>query len=170
MMGPPFLKLSTKKFLSNAPSAPGLAVGDPPGVADAPAAVVVVVVAGDMAVVAGVVPGIGEMPGTVGLAPGAVVIAVEGAAGVVTGAVTGAVVVVAGAVAGLNAVAGLVAVVGGAPGALVAGEVAGGGDWPNEVSTRVTEQRLAVSSVFIGLIAKFCRARIVMSWISSSTT
>src|SRR4051812_34410798 len=152
MMGPPFLKLSTKKFLSNAPPAAGLAAGEPPGVADAPAAVVVVVVAGDMAAVAGVVPGIGEMPGAVGLAPGAVVIAVEGAAGVVTGAVTGAVVVVAGAVAGL------VAVVGGAAGALVAGEVAAGGDWPNEVSTRVTEQRLAVSSVFIGLIAKFCRA------------
>ena len=158
------MKLSTKKFLSNAPSAAGLAVGDPPGVADALVAVVVVVVAGDMAVVAGVVPGIGEMPGAVGLAPGAVVIAVEGAAGDVTGAVTGAVVVVAGAVAGL------VAVVGGAAGALLAGEVAGGGDWPNEVSTRVTEQRLAMSSVFIGLIAKFCRARIAMSWISSSTT
>src|SRR3954447_18762541 len=60
MMGPPFLKLSTKKFLSNAPSGLAAGVGEPPGVADAPA-VVVVVVAGDMAVVAGVVPGIGEM-------------------------------------------------------------------------------------------------------------
>ena len=130
--------------------------------ADAPAVVVVVAVAGDMAVVAGVVPGIGEMPGAVGLAPGAV-IAVEGAAGVVTGAVTGAVVVVAGAVAGLDAV------VGGAPGALFAGDVAGGG-WPNEVSARVTEQRLAISSVFIGLITKFCRTRIPMSWVSSPTT
>jgi len=159
-MGPPFLKLSTKKFLSNAPSGLAAGVGEPPGVADAPAAVVVVVVvAGDIAVVAGVVPGIGERPGAVGLAPGAVVIAVEGAAGVVTGAVTGAVVVVAGAVAA----------VGGAAGALFAGEVAGGA-WPNEVNARVTEQRLAISSVFIELITEFCRTRIPMGWVSSPTT
>jgi hypothetical protein len=32
----------------------------------------------------------------------------------------------------------------------------------------VTEQRLAIISVFIGLIGKFSRARILMSWISSS--
>jgi hypothetical protein len=43
--------------------------------------------------------------------------------------------------------AGLVAVVGGAPGGF-AGDVGGG--WPNEVSARVTEKKLAISSVFIG--------------------
>ncbi len=91
----------------------------------------VVVVAGDMAVA-------GDIPGTVAVAPGA-----AGAAGVVAGAVTGA---VAGVVTG--AVAGLVAVVGGAPGGL--GGAVGGGGWPNEVSARVTEKRLAISSVFIG--------------------
>jgi hypothetical protein len=85
------------------------------------------------------------------VAPGA-----AGTAGVVTGAVTGAV---------AGAVAGLVAVVGGAPGGF-AGEVAGGG-WPNEVSARVTEQRLAISSVFIGLITELFRPRIPMSWVSS---
>jgi hypothetical protein len=89
------------------------------------------------------------------------------------GAVTGAVVAavagdMAGAVAGdvTGAVAGLVAVVGGAPGGLAAGEVAGGG-WPNEVSARVTEQRLAISSVFIGLIRMLSRPRIPMSLVSS---
>ena len=45
-------------------------------------------------------------------------------------------------------VAGLMAVVGGGPGGLLAGDVGGG--WPNEVSARVTEQKLAISSVFIG--------------------
>ena len=40
------------------------------------------------------------------------------------------------------------AVVGGAPGGLFAGDVGGG--WPNEVSARVTEKKLAISSVFIG--------------------
>jgi hypothetical protein len=44
--------------------------------------------------------------------------------------------------------------VGGAPAGFVAGG-GGGGGWPNEVSTSVTEQRLAISSVFIGLIGKF---------------
>ncbi len=51
--------------------------------------------------------------------------------------------------AGLIAVAGAI---GGAPAGLAG---AGGGDWPNEVKTSVTEQRLAISSVFIGLIGKF---------------
>jgi len=88
----------------------------------------VVVVAGDIAVA-------GDIPGTVAL--------VAGAAGDVTGAVAGE---VTGAVAG--AMAGLVAVVGGAPGGLLAGDVGGG--WPNEVSARVTEKRLAISNVFIG--------------------
>jgi hypothetical protein len=161
MIGPPFLKLSTKKFLSKAPSGEALAVGEAEG---DPLAVVV---AGDIAVVAGVVPGIGERPGAVGLAPGAVTAVVVVVAGAVAGEVAGAVVVVvAGAVA---AAAGLVAVVGGAPGARFAGEVAGGG-WPNEVRARVTVERLAISSVFIGLIGKFCRARFPMSRVSSSRT
>jgi hypothetical protein len=107
--------------------------------------VVVVVAAGDIpgtdAVAIGLAPGdsavAGVVPGMAGL--------VAGIAGEVTGAVTGAV------VAGLIAAAGLVAVVGGAPGGLAAGEVVGG-VWPNEVSARVTVQRLAISSVFIGLI------------------
>jgi hypothetical protein len=113
--------------------------------ADGEAAVVVVVVAGEIAVV-GVIPGTGESPGAV--AAGLVVVVV-----VVAGLVTGA-------------VAGLIAVVGGAPGGLLAGEVAGGG-WPNEVSARVTEQRLAISSVFIGLIRMLSRPRFPMSWVSS---
>ena len=112
-------------------------------------AVVVVVVAGDI-------------PGTVAVAPGTA--GVMAAAGEVSGAV---VVVVAGdmagAVAGLIAVAGLVAVVGGAPGGL-AGDVGG---WPNEVSARVTEMRLASSVVFIGLIRELVRPRIPMSGVSS---
>jgi hypothetical protein len=107
---------------------------------------VVVVVAGDIpgtdAVAIGLAPGdiatAGVVPGMAGLVPGT--------AGEVTGAVTGAV-----AAGTTGAVAGLVAVVGGAPGGLGAGEVGGGG-WPNDVSARVTVQRLAISSVFIGLI------------------
>jgi hypothetical protein len=39
----------------------------------------------------------------------------------------------------------------------------GGGGWPTEVKTRVTEQRLAISSVFIRLIGKFFPARIPIS-------
>jgi hypothetical protein len=112
------------------------------GVGDTAAAgevAVVVVGAGDIALVAGVVPAIGEIPGAVaaGLIP-------------VTGGTTGA-------VAGFTA-AGLVAVVGGAPGGRLVGGALGGGGWPNEVSARVMEQRLAISSVFIGLIGKFSRA------------
>ena len=53
----------------------------------------------------------------------------------------------AGAVVVDVVVAGDMAVVGGAPGGF-AGDVGGG--WPNEVSARVTEKRLAISSVFIG--------------------
>jgi hypothetical protein len=148
MIGPPLRKFSTKKFLSNSLCGVPLGLGE--AVAAGEAAVVVVVVAGDIAAVEGVVPGSGEIPGAVaaGLVP-----VTAGAAGVVTGAVAGA-------------VAGLVAVVGGAPGGLLAGEVAGGG-WPNEVSARVTVQRLAISSVFIGLISVLSRPRIPMSWVSS---
>ncbi|MCA1658439.1 MAG: hypothetical protein LC627_03975 [Verrucomicrobiaceae bacterium] len=117
MIGPPLRKLSTKKFLSNALfSGAGLAAaGEPLGEGDAPVAVVMVVVAGDMAVVAGVVPGIGEIPGAVAagdMAAGLVPVMpgdMAGTAGVVAGAI--------GAVA-----AGLVAVVGGAPGGLLTGD------------------------------------------------
>src|SRR4051812_50149442 len=59
MMGPPFLKLSTKKFLSNAPPAAGLAGGGPPRGAPAPAAPVVVGVAGGQGAVGGVGAGNG---------------------------------------------------------------------------------------------------------------
>ncbi len=120
-----------KKFLSKALCGVGLAVGEPLADGEAPAAVVVVVVeAGDIALVAGVVPGMGEIPGAVaaGLVP-----VTGGTAGVITGAV-----------------AGLVAVMGGAPGGRLVGGALGGGGWPNEVSASVTEKRLAISSVFIG--------------------
>jgi hypothetical protein len=56
--------------------------------------------------------------------------------------------------AGLMAVAGVPR--GEAPGG------GGGGVWPKEVHTSVTEQRLAISSVFIGLIGKFFPARILI--------
>jgi hypothetical protein len=111
MMGPPFLKLSTKKFLSKAPS--GIAAGE--ALAPAAGEAIAVVVAGDMAAVAGVMPAAGETAAAAGL------------------------VIAAGAVA-----------------AAAAGDVpGGGGDWPKEVNARVAEQRLAISSVFIGLIGKF---------------
>ena len=122
------------------------AVGDPLGDGEVPTVGAVVVVAGDI-------------PGTDALVIGFGVIVAPGTAGT-AGDVIGA---VAGDVTG--AVAGLVAVVGGAPGGL-AGEVTGGG-WPNEVSARVTEQRLAISSVFIGLISELSRPRIPVSWVSS---
>jgi hypothetical protein len=131
MIGPPCLKLWTKKFLSSSLSGVAEGLGDPLAAGEVPAAgavVVEVVVAGDI-------------PGTVAVTiafAGAVAPGAAGAAGVVAGAVTGAV---------AGAVAGLVAVVGGAPGGF-AGAVGGG--WPNEVSARVTEKRLAISSVFIG--------------------
>ncbi|MEY2561180.1 MAG: hypothetical protein QOG51_1595 [Verrucomicrobiota bacterium] len=117
----------------------GAGVGDPLGDGEAP--VVVVVVAGDIAVVAGVVPGTGEMPGAV--AAGAT------AAGLVV-VIAGDIAGIAGLVAGTTGAlaAGLVA--GGPPGGRLTGDVGGGGGWPNEVSARVTEQRLAISSVFIG--------------------
>jgi hypothetical protein len=139
-----------KKFLSNSLSGLAAGVGDPLGDGEVPTVGAVVVVAGDI-------------PGTeaVAIAFGVIVAPAAGAvAAEVTGDVAGA---VTGAVAG--AVAGLMAVVGGAPGGL-AGEVAGGG-WPNEVSARVTEQKLAISSVFIGLISELSRPRIPMSWVSS---
>jgi len=142
MIGPPTLNLAMKKFLSSSLCGEAEGLGLPPG-----DAAVVVVVAGDIpgtdAVAIGLAPGdiatAGVVPGMAGLVPGT--------AGEVTGAVTGAV------AAGLTgAVAGLVAVVGGAPGGLAAGEVAGG-VWPNVVSARVIMLRLAICSVFIGLIS-----------------
>jgi hypothetical protein len=127
-----------KKFLSNSLSGVADGLGDPAGEGEVPTPVVVVVA--------------GDIPGTDAVAIGFGVMVAPGTAGAagdmpVTGAVAGD---IAGAVAGdiTGAVAGLVAVVGGAPGGLVAGEVAGGG-WPNEVSARVTEKR-AISVVFIG--------------------
>jgi hypothetical protein len=109
------------------------------------------------------------MPGDI---PATVAEAIEvGTAGVVPG--TAGVVAVTGAVAGdmagavTGAVAGLMAVVGGAPGGRFVGGAVGGGGWPNEVSARVTEKRLAISSVFIGLIKVLSRPRIPMSWVSS---
>ena len=56
------------------------------------------------------------------------------------------------ATAGLIIVAGAVAAAAGLAGAVTGG---GGGGWPKEFKARVMEQRLAISSVFIGLIGKF---------------
>ena len=146
-----------KKFLSNSLSGVADGVGDPLAVGEA-AVVGAVVVPGDSAVA-------GDIPGTVALA-------IElGTAGVVPG--TAGVVAVTGAVAGdmagavTGAVAGLMAVVGGAPGGRFVGGAVGGGGWPNEVSARVTEKKLAISSVFIGLVKVLSRQRIPMSWVSS---
>src|SRR2546423_737427 len=153
MIGPPALKLWMKKFLSTSLTS-GVALGLGEALAAGVPPAVVVVAAGDIPETVAL---------TIGLVAGAVV--EPGAAGLVAvaGAVAGD---IAGAVAGdvTGAVAGLVAVVGGAPGGL-AGEVGGG--WPNEVSARVTEKRLAISVVFIGLIRAFDRPRIPMSGVSS---
>src|SRR5688500_16786781 len=125
-----------KKFLSNSVvgTVTAAAVGEAFGAGDTPV-VVVVVVAGETPMtgdvpIAGDIPVTGETPvvagGTTGFVPETVAPGTAGAAGVVAGT------------AGLTA-AGLV--------------VVGGGEvWPNEVSARVTEQRLAISSFFIGLI------------------
>jgi hypothetical protein len=113
---------------------------------------VVVVVAGDMVVVAGLMPGIGVVPGAV----------MAGATGLVPATDAAG----AGGTAGFTA-AGLMADVGGAPGARGALGGAGAGVWPNEVSARVIEQRLAISSVFIGWIGKLSRARMSMRLLSS---
>jgi hypothetical protein len=140
-----------KKFLSNSLSGVAEGVGVPLGDGEVPTAGAVVV----LVVVAGDIPGtvaVATVPGAAGVVPGT--------AGVIAGEVTGA---VTGDVTG--AVTGLVAVVGGAPGGRLAGGALAGG-WPNEVSARVTEKRLAISSVFIGLIREFSRPRIPMSWVS----
>ena len=116
-----------------------LVVGEVPAAGEV---VVVVVVAGDIpgtdAVAIGLAPGAVVTGATV--VPGAAAAGDNAVAGEVTGAVTGAV------AAGLTgAVAGLFVVVGGDDTGL-AGDV-----WPNDVSARVIVQRLAISSVFIGL-------------------
>jgi len=85
--------------------------------------------------------------------------------GAAAGEVTGdaAEVVVAGDIAAMGDMPGIgdtpetagLIVVTGAVGGAPAGLESGGGDgWPKEVNTKVTEQRLAISSVFIGLIGK----------------
>lgn len=115
-------------------------MGEPPGAGETP--VVVVVVAGET-------PATGETPMTGEIAVAGVMPVVAGETPVI-----GETPVVAGGIAGLIAgAAGVVTAAG-----LV---VVGGGEvWPNEVSATVTEQRLAISSVFIGLFGKFSRARI----------
>jgi hypothetical protein len=157
MIGPPALKLWMKKFLSSSLIGVALGLGEAVAVGE-----VAVVVAGDIPGTVAVAPATGVVPGTAGVVPGTAGV-VPGTAGDVMGAVTGAV------AAGLiGAVAGLVAVVGGAAGARFAGDVAGGGGgWPNELSARVTETRLAMCSVFIGLIREFSRPRFPMSSLSS---
>lgn len=51
---------------------------------------------------------------------------------------------------------GVVAAAGGVPARLAGDAPAGGGGvWPKELKTSVTEQKMAISSVFIGLIGKF---------------
>ena len=144
-------KFSTKKFLSNALcSGVGLGLGVPAAAGEV--AVVLVVVAGDMAAVDGLIPGAGERPETVADTPGAVVVVVVVAGLIaVAGLVAGAVVVLAGAVAGL------VAAVGGTPGGLFGGGWLAGGGWPKELKAMVTEKRLAISVVFIELIGKWTR-------------
>lgn len=117
-----------------------LVVGEVPAAGEV---VVVVVVAGDIpgtdAVAIGLAPGAVVVTGAT-VVPGATAAGDNAVAGEVTGAVTGAV------AAGLTvAAAGLVVVVGGDDTGL-AGDV-----WPNDVSARVIVQRLAISSVFIGL-------------------
>jgi hypothetical protein len=147
-----------KKFLSNSLSGVADGVGDPLTTGEV-AVVGAIVVPGDIVVVAGDIPGTVALAievGTAGVVPGTTgVVAVTGAvAGDMAGAVTGA-------------VAGLMAVVGGGPGGRFVGGAVGGGGWPNEVSARVTEKKLAISSVFIGLIKVLSRPRIPMSWVSS---
>jgi hypothetical protein len=70
------------------------------------------------------------------------------------------------ATAGLITAAGVARAAAGLAGAVTGGG-GGGGGWPKEFKTRVMEQRLAISSVFIGLIGKLSRLRIPMSWVSS---
>ena len=154
MIGPPFLKLSTKKFLSIQPVAgAGVAATDAPG--EAAVVVEAAVAAGAMPeAVEGVTPAMGEMPGAgaAGTA-GLVTAGAPGAAGF-----TGAVFAAVGARAGLAAAGAAGVIAGGwagAPGRFAGGAPGGGGAWPNELSTSVTEQSDIISGVFIGLREKF---------------
>jgi hypothetical protein len=69
-------------------------------------------------------------------------------------AVTG-VMPAAGEIAGAAGLVMVAGAVGGAPAGLAGDVPGGGGGWPKEVNMSVTEQRLAISSVFIRLIGKF---------------
>jgi hypothetical protein len=100
------------------------------------------------------------LSGIAGLAAGDALAAAVGEALAIV--VAGGIAAVAGVMPGAGespGTAGLVAVAGalGSAPAGLAGDVpgGGGGGWPKEVNTSVTEQRLAISSVFIELIGKF---------------
>ena len=129
------------------------------GCSGAAAGLAPVAAAGAPAAVEGVVPGAGATPGAPGCVAGAVgasagsVVVAPGAPGAPGAAGAPGPAPVAGAVCGGAAGSAGAAPVAGAS----AGEpVAGGGVWPNEVSTSVREQREAVSSFFIGVEGKFC--------------
>jgi len=79
------------------------------------------------------------------------VVVVTGDIAAVTGVMpaTGEIPGTAGVIAVAGAVAGVPARLAGVPPA------GGGGVWPKEVNTSVAEQKLAISSFFIGLIGKF---------------
>jgi hypothetical protein len=92
------------------------------------------------------------LSGTAGVAAGATLAAAAGEAIAVV--VAGDITAVAGVVPGTG---GLIAVAGEVTPGGLAGDVpaGGGGGCPKEVNTSVTEQRLAISSVFIGWLESF---------------
>ncbi len=103
---------------------------------------------------AAVMPGAGDIPGAGAPAAGEKAGAIAGCTPValLVGAPTGSAGDDPGGIAGAP---GLVAAAGaaGAPGRAIGvlpGAGGGGGCWPNEVSARIADRRLAVSSVFIG--------------------
>lgn len=141
-----------KKFLkppSGLAGPPGDAAGEPFALAagevpDVAALEVVVPLAGDIPA-AGVIPIAGEVPGAGAPGAGERPAEIGGCTpvAVLGGTPTGIAGDVAGAIAGAA----------GAPGRAIGvlpGPGGGGGCWPNEVSAKVKERRLAVSSVFIG--------------------
>ena len=135
MIGPPFLKLSIRKFELNIPGFGGAGVGEAAGLA---VAATVAPGAGDSSVTGTDAPGLGMPGGCKPGAPGA-----GGRAGF-TGAAGFA--VVGKVEAGLPAIAGSgVIPVGGAN--CVGAE--GAGLWPKELSAIAVKQRQAISSVFI---------------------
>lgn len=145
MIGPPFLKLSIKKFELNIPGF-GVGAGVAGGLAlAATVAAGVIPGAGDSSVTGTEAPGLGIVPG--GCNP----VASGGGGG--TGGFKGAagLVVVGKVDAGLP-VAGAAGVIPGG-GASSEGGADAVGSWPKAVSANAVEQRQAVSSVFIcGLI------------------